>query len=176
VIVAVAVGALGERGASLRPLLFVLLFAAGASTAVQQAANGQMFGVTDDVLVAAFISFVGGTLVLVLAVLATGELSLHALPAVPWLYLGGPLGLVYVLIGAATVRPLGVLRFVLGVVAGQLLTAVVLDAVWPEPGTTLKITTVIGAVVTVVGVWISGRDSEEARDDDVRESVASASP
>jgi bacterial/archaeal transporter family-2 protein len=172
VIAAVGIGAIGDRGAALKPLLFILLFAAGTSTAAQQAANGQMREVAGDAIVAAFISFLGGTTVLIIAVFATGEFSWHSFPGTPWVYLGGPLGLIYILIGASMVRVLGVLRFVLGVVAGQLVAAVVIDAVWPEPGTTLKITTVIGAVVTVVGVWISGRDSDESHEDDAREDDA----
>jgi bacterial/archaeal transporter family-2 protein len=103
-------------------------------------------------------NFVVGTSALLIVVVATGEFSISSWPTTPWLYLGGPLGVVYILVGAATVRALGVLRFVLGAVAGQLLSAVVIDAVWPEPGTTLRLATVIGAVVTLAGVWLSGRD------------------
>jgi bacterial/archaeal transporter family-2 protein len=162
VVLAVAIGAVGDRHSSLKPLLVIVLFAAGASTAVQQAANGQLRAAADDVIVASFISFVGGSLALVIAVAATGQFSDLQLPNAAWLYLGGPLGVVYILTGAATVRALGVLRFVLGVVAGQLIASVVLDVTWPEPGTTLRTTTVVGAIVTVIGVWLSGRDVQEA--------------
>jgi transporter family-2 protein len=174
VVIAVAVGAVGDRSASLKPLLFILLFLAGASTAAQQAANGQLRGVADDVVVAAFISFLGGTTALVIAVLVTGEFSAHSFPTAPWVYLGGPLGLVYILIGASMVRVLGVLRFVLGVVAGQLIVAVIIDWAWPEPGTTLRATTVIGAVITVVGVWISGRDAEAGHESDAHEPLGAS--
>jgi transporter family-2 protein len=164
VIGAVAIGAVGEHGASFKPLLFLLLLVAGAVSAVQQAANGQLRVVSDDVVVASFISFLGGSLVLVVAVLVAGDFSTASFPSPAWLYLGGPLGVFYIVVGAATVRALGVLRFVLGVVAGQLLAAVVIDAAWPAPTTELKATTVIGAVVTVVGVWLSGRDEVGSRD------------
>lgn len=158
VIGAVAIGAIGERGASLKPLLFVLLFLAGASAAVQQGANGQLRAAADDVVVASFVSFLVGSAALVIAVFAVGEFSWHSLPTGAWLYLGGPLGLIYILVGAAMVKALGVLRFVLGVVAGQLLAAVLIDAAWPAPHTSLRATTVIGAVLTLFGVWLSGRD------------------
>jgi transporter family-2 protein len=160
VIGAVAIGAVGVRGSAFKPLLFVLLFAGGAASAVQQAANGRLRHAADDVVVASFVSFVGGTLVLVIATVAAGELSFGSFPSAAWLYLGGPLGVVYILVGAATVRILGVLRFVLGVVSGQLLCAVVLDAAWPAPNTSLRATTVAGAVVTLLGVWLSGRGQE----------------
>jgi transporter family-2 protein len=159
VIGAVAIGAVGDRGASLKPFLFVLLVLAGASSAVQQAANGRLRVAADDIVVASFVSFFVGSLALVIAVFAVGEFSWHSFPTAAWLYLGGPLGLIYILVGAAMVKALGVLRFVLGVVSGQLLAAVVIDAAWPAPHTSLRATTVIGAVVTLLGVWLSGRDA-----------------
>jgi bacterial/archaeal transporter family-2 protein len=162
VIVAVAIGAVGEHGATLRPLLYLVLIAAGGAAAVQQAANGQLRVAAGDVVVAAFVNFVVGTVALLVVVFATGEFSTHSWPTAPWLYLGGPLGVVYILAGAAIVRDLGVLRFVLAAVAGQLLAAVVIDAAWPEPGTSLRLATVVGAVVTVFGVWLSGRDEARA--------------
>jgi transporter family-2 protein len=158
-IVAVAIGAIGDRHASLQPALFLLLVAGGAASAIQQGANGQLRVAADDLLAASVISFVGGSAVLVAVTAIAGDLTSLHWPSALWLYLGGPLGVVYILIGAATVKVLGVLRFALGVVAGQLITAVVLDAVWPEPGTSLRAATVIGAAITVVGVWLSGRGS-----------------
>jgi bacterial/archaeal transporter family-2 protein len=157
VIVAVVIGAVGQGTGALRPLLYLVLFAAGAASAVQQAANGQLRVAASDVVVASFVSFVGGTTALLIVTAAAGELSAHSWPSAPWLYLGGPLGVFYVLVGAVAVRIVGVLRFVLAAVAGQLIAAVVLDAVWPEPGTSLRAATVVGAAVTVAGVWLSGR-------------------
>jgi transporter family-2 protein len=165
VIAAVAISALGDGRGSANPLLFVLLFAAGAASAVQQGANGQLRRAADDVVAPLLVNFVCGTLALTVLVFATGEFSANSWPHAPWLYLGGPLGVVYIYIGATTVRLLGVLRFVLGAVAGQLIAAVVIDAVWPEPGTTLRAATVVGAVVTVVGVWLSGRDNASTHDE-----------
>jgi transporter family-2 protein len=167
VIVAVAIGAVGEPAASIQPFLFGLLFAAGAASAVQQAANGQLRMAADDVIVAVFVNFVVGTVALMTVVVVSGEFSIDSWPHAPWLYLGGPLGLVYVLVGAATVRVLGVLRFVLAAVAGQLLAAIVIDAAWPEPGTTLRVATVVGAVVTIIGVWLSGHDEAESASEPV---------
>jgi transporter family-2 protein len=164
VIAAVGIGAIGERGAAFKPLLYLVLVVAGATAAVQQAANGQLRVVADDVVTASFISFLGGSLALVVAVLVTGEFSAGSFPSAAWLYLGGPLGVVYILVGAAVVRSLGVLRFVLAVVAGQLLAAVVIDAAWPAHGTSLAATTVIGAGVTLLGVWLSGRDEAHQPD------------
>jgi transporter family-2 protein len=160
VIGAVAIGAVGDTGGSLQPLLFAGLFAAGAASAVQQAANGQLRVVADDAAVASFVSFLVGSIALVVVGFAAGAFSASSFPSAAWLYLGGPLGLVYIIIGAVTVRALGVLRLILGVVSGQLLAAVVIDAAWPAPGTSLRAATVVGALITFIGVWLSGRDPE----------------
>jgi transporter family-2 protein len=164
VVAAVAVSAVGAKHGSLTAWIVVLLFAAGAATAVQQAFNGQIKQVADDAVVASVVSFIGGTALLVVITVAAGELHFSSLPSAPWLYLGGPLGAVYILIGAAVVRVLGVLRLVLAVVAGQLIIAVALDAWWPEPGASLRLTTVLGAVITVAGVWLSGRGQTDDAD------------
>lgn len=160
-IVAVAIGAIGERHASLRPVLFLLLVAGGAASAIQQGANGQLRVAADDLVTASVISFVSGSVALVVATVIAGDLTSLHWPSAAWLYLGGPLGVVYILIGATVVKVLGVLRFALAVVAGQLISSVAIDATWPEPGTTLRAATVIGALITVVGVWLSGRGSDE---------------
>jgi transporter family-2 protein len=164
-IVAVAIGAIGDRHASLRPALFLLLVAGGATSAIQQGANGQLRVAADDLVTASVISFIGGSAVLVGVTAIAGHLTTLHWPSAAWLYLGGPLGVVYILIGASTVKVLGVLRFALGVVAGQLISSVIIDAVWPEPGTSLRAPTVVGAAITVVGVWLSGRGASSAAKD-----------
>jgi transporter family-2 protein len=165
---AVGIGAIGESHRSLQPLVLILLVVAGAAAAVQQAANGQLRVAADDVVVASVISFVGGTLVLVLVTAAAGDLATMSWPTAGWLYLGGPLGVAYILIGATTVRIIGVLRFALGAVAGQLMSSVVIDATWPQSGTSLHAATVIGAVVTAIGVWLSGFHQEAAHVEEPR--------
>ncbi len=161
-VAAVGIAAIGQPHKSLQPWLLVLLVVAGAMAAVQQAANGQLRLVAADVVVASVVSFVGGTIVLVILAAAAGDLARMSWPGTGWLYLGGPLGVIYILIGAATVRVLGVLRFALGVVAGQLTSSVVIDAVWPQRGTSLHLATGFGALVTVIGVWLSGFHRESA--------------
>jgi transporter family-2 protein len=75
------------------------------------------------------------------------------LPAEPWLYLGGPLGVVYIFVSAAIVQYTGVLLLGLGAVVGQLLTSVVLDALWPapaSPGVAQEVAMVVLALASVV--------------------------
>ena len=122
--------------------------------------NGRVGGTTGDVAVTVLQNFAVGTLAL-LAGLA-GRAALKGVrvdhwPGQWWLYLGGPLGVLFVGIAAVVVQQIGVLRLGLVVTAGQLLGALVLDATVPEQGHGVALTTVVGAAVTLLAVVVSGR-------------------
>jgi transporter family-2 protein len=153
---AVALGAIGGHGTVARPALFAGLFAAGAGSAWQQAGNGQLRRISQSTPVASFVSFLGGTIGLVIAASVQGDLSGRSWPQSWWLYIGGLLGAVYIALAASVVGRLGVLRLSLATVAGQLVGAVLLDAVWPAPGIELRATTVVGAALTLLAVAVSG--------------------
>jgi transporter family-2 protein len=155
-VAAVALGALGDHSGSVRPALFIALFAAGAASGLQQAANGQVRRVAASTAVASVVSFAGGTVALVAVAALRGDLAGRTLPHPGWLYAGGALGAVYIAVAASAVERLGVLRVSLATVAGQLAGAVVLDVVWPAPGTHLHLTTILGAVLTLGAVGVVG--------------------
>lgn len=158
-IAAVSIGAVGQHG-SFRPALLALVGVAGVLSAAQQAANGQLRNVARDARIAALVNFVVGSVALVaLAGLlaATGHLPAIHWSTRPWLYLGGLLGAVYILVAAALVARLGVLRLTLGTVSGQVIGALVIDAVAPTPGVKLTATTIAGALLTLVAVAVTAR-------------------
>ncbi len=120
-----------------------LLFVAGAILCVQQAASGRMTGLTGNPLIPALTTVVGGTaaMTVILAVAwLVGGLDDVVLPGVDhwWLYLGGPLGMIINAVSAWAVRRLGVFALTLSLVGGQMLMALVLDAIgvigisWPS--------------------------------------------
>lgn len=71
-----------------------------------------------------------------------------------WYWIGGPLGALIVLAGATLVRHLGAAAFISLVVAGQLLTALLLDhyALMGLPESPLTGKRILGAVFVVLGV------------------------
>jgi transporter family-2 protein len=156
-VVGLAVGAVGSG--EIRPLLLAVVALAGAATAVQAAANGHLQRVSGDAVVAACVSFLGGTLALLLVtagLTAFGELPALDWPPLSWRYLGGFGGAAYITLAAASVGALGVLRLTLCTVCGQLLGGLVIDAVAPttdRPG----VRTVVGALLTVLAVVVAGR-------------------
>jgi transporter family-2 protein len=156
-IVATAIGALGARG-DLQPLLLSLALCAGLGMAVQAAANGQLARATGEPFVAALVNITVGFAVLgAVALVAFATVSLDAPPANPWLYIGGLLGGLVVVVSATAVQTLGVLRLGLATVAGQTTGALVIDLIAPAPGEAVTAGTVLGVVLTMAAVAISGR-------------------
>lgn len=160
VAVVVAVSGKGARDAD--PVLLLLVVGAGVLISVQQALNGRVRRTTGDAGVATLVNFVVGTAALATALAVTaalGGLDVGSWPGPDrwYLYLGGPIGAAFVAVAATVVRLLGVLRLGLAVVAGQLVGAVLLDALLPTPGSELALLTVFGAALTLVAVAVSGR-------------------
>lgn len=153
---AVALALSDRLGVSGVVVLTVLPALAGAAIAWQQALNGRL-GVTGGPLSAALVNFVVGT-----AALGAGALVDVAvrglpdsLPANPLLYLGGPLGVVFVSAAAVIVRVTGVLLFGLCTVAGQLVGSVLLDLFAPTAGQPLSVATIAGTALAFVAVAIT---------------------
>lgn len=133
--------------------LALLPLVAGAGTSWQQAMNGRVSGLSHP-LVAAFNNFVVGTALLVsflgVSLLLPGDLT--GPPGEWWLYLGGVLGVVFITAAAALVKVHGVLVLGLCIVAGQVVTSVLIDAVVAD--TDLGPATVGGAALALCGVVI----------------------
>lgn len=132
-LVAVGISLSGEVLSAAPLWMLVMPFLAGIGIAWQQAANGRLAQRVGSPVVATTVSFITGTIVLIIAVgigLALGKTP-APLPMEPWLYLGGLLGMAYIFLGAWLVAHTGVLLLGLGSVLGQLITAVVIDLLWP---------------------------------------------
>jgi uncharacterized membrane protein YdcZ (DUF606 family) len=91
-----------------------------------------------------------------IALIATGGRAPEGWSAPAPLWIGGALGAFAVLVGAWTVASLGVLRLTLAVVAGQTCGALVVDLLAPRPTGLVGAGTVLGAVLTVLAVLVSG--------------------
>jgi len=79
--------------------------------------------------------------------------SPRTFPAELWLYVGGPVSVIYIFLSAALVAQTGVLLLGLGAVVGQLLTSITIDALWPapaSPGPVQELAMVLVALLSVV--------------------------
>lgn len=135
--------------------LVALPFAAGFLQSFQSAMNGASALAYRSPLTATLVNFIAGSIGLVLAwgikvaVAGAGRPLPTDFPQDAWYYLGGPLGMVF--IGGATllVRHLGVLLTGLGMIAGQLLGSLALDAFAPVPGSVVALPTMVGTLATL---------------------------
>lgn len=156
-LLAVVIAVSGELGGSIPLGLLVLPFLAGIGIAWQQAVNGRVKVKAQSTLAATFINFVVGTVVLVVAAIV------HAIVVSPpgplpgewWLYLGGPIGCVFIAVAAFLVQHTGVLILGLGTVAGQTLSALALDLLLPADDGGVHLATVIGTLLAFAAVAIA---------------------
>ncbi|MFR9731496.1 DMT family transporter [Saccharopolyspora sp. MS10] len=156
-VVAVLVAVWDElTGAGVSWLLAVPALA-GIGVAWQQAVNGRVKQTAGSPASAALINFAVGAVALLIAWLV--EVAVRGLPAglpgEPWLYLGGVLGIFVIGGAAALVHRTGVLVLSMGMVAGQLFGALLLDFLVPAPGTEVAPTTVFGVLLTFLAVAVA---------------------
>lgn len=160
--IGVAITAIGRDTLSAQIVPALLFgFFAGAMTAVQYGLNGKLAVYFESKIMTSALNFLMGftflsVILLVASFLGIWELS--APPSIfqrPELWTGGFFGFLFIASAAYFVGRLGVLRFAIISVLGQLLGALVLDLVAPTPGTVLTVFVLLGLVVTMVGVLLS---------------------
>ncbi|NYF17525.1 transporter family-2 protein [Microbacterium sp. AK009] len=161
-VAAVAFALSGDTLAAVPVWMLVLPLLTGAGIAWQQATNGRLRARVGSPLTATLVNFIGGTVIL--AVGAAISVALSGPPAQfptnPLLYLGGAIGVSYIILSAALVGTTGVLLLGLGAVVGQLATSVLIDAFWPaigSPGTLQAIAMITLALLSVVVVSLPWR-------------------
>jgi transporter family-2 protein len=141
--------------------LLCLPLVAGAFLPLQAGINGQLAHQVSSVLAAALISFLVGSLALLLLVLAQRELpSLPALNSLSWWHWsGGLLGAFFITTAAFAGPKIGALLFMSLVLAGQLGMALALDhfgwAGFREAP--VSVGKVGGLLLIVAGVWLIRR-------------------
>lgn len=134
-------------------LLFLLPLLAGAGTGFQQAVNGRVRATAGSAIAATFVNFVVGTSVLVVAFIASlPTLGLpESLPGTWWLWTGGFIGVVFIVVQVTVVGIVGVLGLGVSLISGQLIGSIILDAVAPLSTSHLNASTIIGALITLAG-------------------------
>ncbi|MCZ7425719.1 DMT family transporter [Micromonospora sp. WMMA1949] len=151
--------AVGDRLGDPQALALALLpLAAGVGIAWQQAVNGRVRAAAGSAMTATLVNFTVGTAALLVTFavdLAVRGRPAGAFPDEPWLYLGGPLGIVFIALAAALVRFTGVLLLGLATIAGQIVGAVLLDLVLPTAASHPGLDTLLGAALTMVAVLVA---------------------
>ncbi|WP_437203759.1 DMT family transporter [Planctomicrobium sp. SH664] len=143
-------------------LLLLLATLAGVVVPFQSIVNGRLGQLVNNPFLAAFISFLGGTVALaVLAALWQG--GVPRLPDgvyVPWhLCTGGLAGVVFITVVLLLVPKIGTAEVLSATIAGQLMMSLVVDhlGLVGMPRVPISGTRLLGVVVLLVGTWLVKR-------------------
>lgn len=153
IVVGDRLGDAGALGLAALPAL------AGVGIAWQQGMNGFVRDAGGSVLPATLINFLTGTLgLLIVAGIGFAVRGLpEALPSQPWLYLGGPLGMAFIALAAAIVRRIGVLLLGMATIAGQIVGALLIDAIAPSEAGPPDLRTLAGASLALAAIALAAR-------------------
>ncbi len=144
-------------------ILFLLLaLAAGVLLPVQAGLNAQLRSALGSPIAAALVSFLVGTAGLAtIALLLRTPLPLGRAWAAtsPWQWSGGLIGAVYVLAAIVLAPRLGAATLIAAVVAGQMITSLVLDqyGLVGFPVHSMTLVRLLGAALVIAGVILIQR-------------------
>jgi transporter family-2 protein len=169
--IGVLVSSLGKAEISylIIPAVLFGIFA-GCATALQYALNGRISREVNSTMITSSLNFFMGFCLLSLLLFISSAANVWQLvppPSVieqPFLWTGGLLGLSFIASAAFFVGRLGVLRFAIVSVLGQLVGALLLDIFVPSEGTILTAWVPIGLIITLAGVLLGlSRDLGKSR-------------
>ena len=150
--VAVTVAVYPQLGKSnFKIFTIILCLAVGVFGSFQFAMNSQINHATDRPIVTTWLNFLVGSFFIAIALgidIAKGG-SIGHLPHDPWVYIGGPCGLIFIAVAANVVKSMGVLNFVLFSVTGQLVGALLLDWLIPAHKGALSGYLIVGTAITL---------------------------
>lgn len=138
-------------------LLLIMAIAIGAGLVSQAGINAQLRTYLHSPIQAAFISFFVGTIALALVCLVQGQplFKINGAVSPPlWLWCGGLLGAIYVAASIFLAPRMGALALALAILAGQVVTSLVLDQHgWlGYPKLQISWNRILGIVLIIFGV------------------------
>ncbi|WP_246025402.1 DMT family transporter [Saccharopolyspora antimicrobica] len=163
-VVAVLISVSAQLGGAQASWLVLLPALAGVGLGWQAAVNGRMKQAADSAVFASMVNFGVGMTALALAFAV--EVLVRGLPELPadgWLYTGGFLGIFVIGGSVALVRYTGVLLLGLGMIAGQLVGALLLDVFAPATRDGIATSTVVGVLLTLVAVGVAAMPDRAGR-------------
>ena len=137
--------------------LYVVALGAGVSVATQQVLNGSLRTALESPAWAGLVSYAGGLLTMIVAVVVFGEgvPTVRVMAGVPWWgWSGGLFGGAFILLAILLLPSLGAATLFALVIAGQVLAAITLDhfgafGLTPHPVGTARL---LGAALLIAGV------------------------
>ena len=140
-------------------LYYILPLIAGIMITVQSGINSQLRTAIQHPLLAALISFLSGTAALIVLVLLSKQAmpTMQALGSISWYkWTGGLLGAFVVTVTLVSVAQIGATNMFVLIIAGQLITAVIIDhfGMLGLQQSTITLQKTVGVMLLVVGVYL----------------------
>ena len=137
----------------------VLALIAGVMTAYQPLVNARLGQHLDSAIWASFISFVVGTiLLLIVGLMMNGKFMVVETQGLKWwMFVGGALGAFFVTVSIYIVPHLGVAAMIALFITGQLVAAAILDhfGVLSETANPITLTKLFGMILLSIGAIIT---------------------
>lgn len=145
------------NGTSLKVAPILVSVVVGVVGAFQQAINGRLNVISTRPLATALVNFTVSFFVLSFALIISFMAGSKFIspPHSPWIYLGGPLGVIFIAVSAFVIKQMGVLNFLMFSVAGQLVGALLLDWLVPTTKGAVNGYLITGTVMTLVSIALS---------------------
>lgn len=146
----------------MKVLLYILPIFAGVAMTIQSGVNSQLRIVLNNPLLAAFISFVTGTMALGILLLFSKKAfpALSVYTEMDWYTLcGGLLGAFFVMVVILTVREIGTANLFALIIAGQFITAIFFDhyGLLGFKVNPVSMQKVIGILLLITGAYLVNR-------------------
>ena len=133
----------------------LIAFLGGASVSLSRQINGPLSPST-SALHSSWWNHVVGLVLLTLIALVAGGLWPDAPGDIPpWAWLGGTVGVVFIALSSWLVTRIGAAQTAVLIIAGQMVSGVVLDLVLGAPGNPLA--RIGGVILILAGIWIGRR-------------------
>ena len=130
-----------------------LALLAGALVSLSRQINGRL-ALSTSAMESSFWNHIVGLAFITLAALAVGGLFAGDPQDAPWwAYLGGPIGVIFIAAGSWLIPRIGAAQTALLIIAGQMVSGVVLDVVLGAPGSPTA--RIAGVGLILAGMWVA---------------------
>lgn len=131
----------------------VLAVMAGVLVSFSRQINGRLALSTSAMESSFWNHFIGMVFVALIALVAGGLFAGAPWDAPWWAYLGGPFGVIFIAAGSWLIARIGAAQTALLIIAGQMISGVVIDIVMGTAGNTLA--RIVGVALILSGMWVA---------------------
>ncbi len=126
---------------------------AGVLVGLSRQINGRL-ALSTSAMESSFWNHLIGLIFITLAAMAFGGLFAGEPVASPWwAYLGGPVGVIFIAAGSWLIARIGAAQTAMLIIAGQMISGVVLDIILGAPGS--PVARGIGVALILAGMWVT---------------------